>query len=235
MVPGRRAQRAVEIARPRRPPGGGDDTGDRRRAAAGAEAALRQQPQGGGGQARGQAGEIDLERGGDIERLARLGGAEAAVEKGIGHRVDGRGVAAPEAGDDGGRLRRHRSAVESAEDRRKPVLPGGIAAVAIGRDGRHARFNRLLQQGRLDPARRRQGRGGGMLGLGEPRHEAQPFRHRVPGGQELEPPRGGGKSRRGIGQDQRLRRGDAAGGRAGPFAVRRDLALSHRRYPAEGP
>ena len=47
------------------------------------------------------------------------------------------------------------------------------------------------------------------------------------GRQSLQPRRGAGEPRGGIGQDQRLRRFHAAERIAGPLALRRDLALSH--------
>ena len=68
----------------------------------------------------------------------------------------------------------------------------------------------------LRTGERPQRRGDDVLGLCELRHEAQPFRHRMPGGQSLQPGCAAGEPCRGIGQDQRFRRFHAAERIAGP-------------------
>ena len=76
---------------------------------------------------------------------------------------------------------------------------------------------------------RREFRCGAMLGFRKLRHEAEPFRHRTPGRQCLEPDCGRGKSRRGVGQNQSFGRLDPAVGTPDPLALGGDLALSHEQ------
>ena len=143
MVPGGRAERAIEIARAGRLAGGPDHARRRRRAAAGTEAALFQEPEVGRPQGRRKAGEIDLQRRRDPEGRAGVGGIDAGRAKSVGQRLGLPGVATAQIGNHGRCGRGQHRRVEPIEQHREAFAPDGIAPMPVGGDRRNARLDRL--------------------------------------------------------------------------------------------
>ena len=83
----------------------------------------------------------------DIQHGTGIGSFDIAVKKLIGQVFDRDGVARAQCGDDRLHLRRHRIVVEMIEQHRETIAPGGISAMSIRGERRHAGIDRLLDDG----------------------------------------------------------------------------------------
>lgn len=140
------------------------------------------------------------------ERGACVGGGYRAAGKHVGQSLHRANITFAQTRHDCSRRRRYRWAIDTVERSGETVVPCRVATVAVCGERRHARLDSLIHRRRDRTGEMPQRRGDDVLGLGEPRHQAQPIHHRMSGRQRLQPRRDSGESRNGIGQDRRLRR-----------------------------